>query len=134
MRKALHTGLLVFALSLLGTAAKAQTFALNYFSATPDGSDMLISWELPSEDGVTLFKLYRKINDEPDFTYLDQIEPNGTRKYEFFDYTLYRGDPRTITYKLQVYKNGMVYAYSTSVLHNPTSVQRTWGSIKAMFR
>lgn len=125
---------LALVLVLFAQVVQAQGLTLDYFSATPDGSDMLVRWQVPDESGITAFKLDRKIAEEPDFQQLIVMLPSGLRSYEYLDYTLFRGEPRTVNYRLQITKNGMVYSYYVNVMHNPTSVQRTWGSIKAMFR
>lgn len=134
MLKGLFSLCLMLAVLPLVQQLHAQGLALNYLTATPDGSDMIIRWEVPDESGITDFKVFRKMGDESDFQQLTTMAPTGSRSYEYVDYTLFRGEPRTINYRLQVHKNGMVYSYYVSVMHNPTSVQRTWGSIKAMFR
>ena len=134
MRKATFTGFLLVAFALLSVALNAQTLTLSYFNASPDGTDVLVSFEVPSEAGVTNFKLWRKIGTETDFTFLNHIAPTGALQYSYLDYTIFKDEAKNITYKLQVYQGGAVYTYYTNILHNPTSVQRTWGSIKAMFR
>jgi hypothetical protein len=134
MRKAPLVGLLVFAFALLSLGLRAQTLTLSYFNASPDGTDVLVSFEVPSESGVTNFKLWRKIGSEPDYSFLTHLAPTGIMRYTYLDYTIFKDEAKSISYKLQVYQNGAVYTYYTNILHNPTSVQRTWGSIKAMFR
>lgn len=134
MRKPTNTVFLTVALVLMCMGLNAQALTLNYFNAAPEGSDVLVAFQLPSEDGVTNIKVWRKIDQESQFTFLDHIAPTGALEYRYLDYTIFKDEPRTITYRLQVYRNGAVYSYHTTILHNPTSVQRTWGSIKAMFR
>jgi hypothetical protein len=125
---------LFLALAFSSQVVQAQSLTLDYFTVTPSGSDMLIRWQVPDESGITSFKLDRKIAEDPDFQQLVVMTPNGMRSYEYLDYTLFRGEPRTVNYRLQITKSGMVYSYYVNIMHNPTSVQRTWGSIKAMFR
>ncbi|MCB9232551.1 MAG: hypothetical protein H6581_12850 [Bacteroidia bacterium] len=134
MQRTIFSGLLAIIFILLGNVVLAQNVSLSYFNASPDGADVLVSWEIPSESGVTDFKIYRKIKDETNYRYLDKIEPNGSLGYTYLDYTIFKDTPKEITYKLQVTKNGVVYNFTTTIVHNPTSVQRTWGSIKAMFK
>lgn len=129
------TSLLTFAFVLcLGISLQGQSITLNYFSASPDGSDVLVSFEVPHESGVTNFKLYRKIDSETEWTFLDHVPPTGARSYQYLDYTIFKDEAKNITYKLLVYQGGSVFTYYTNIIHNPTSVQRTWGSIKAMFK
>lgn len=134
MRNATVKGLLTIAFAVIALGLQGQALTLNYFNASPDGSDVLVSFEVPGENGITNFKLWRKIDSESQYTFLDHIPPTGSRSYQYLDYTIFKDEAKNITYKLQVYQNGAVYTYYTNILHNPTSVQRTWGSIKAMFR
>ena len=113
---------------------QAQALTLNYFTAVPSGVDVLVGWEVPDESGITRMQISRKIDSETEFKSLAELLPNGNKTYQYLDYSLFKDTPRVVTYRLQVFRSGMVFSYYTTVLHNPTSVQRTWGSIKAMFR
>ncbi len=126
--------ILTLAFVCLNLVGKGQAMTLNYFNASPDGSDVLVSFEVPHESGVTNFKLFRKIDEESNWTFLDHVPPTGALTYTYLDYTIFKDEAKNITYKLLVYQNSTVYTYYTNILHNPTSVQRTWGSIKAMFK
>jgi hypothetical protein len=134
MKKVIFTGLFVLTAWLSCSGVWAQSLTLSYFNASPDGTDVLVSFEVPQETGITNFKLWRKIGNEGDFTFLTHIPPVGSFRYQYLDYTIFKDEVKNITYRLQVYQNGAVFTYYTNILHNPTSVQRTWGSIKAMFR
>jgi hypothetical protein len=134
MRNATVLLLMTVALVLFAATTKGQNLTLNYFHASPDGSDVMVAWEVPSEAGITDFKVWRKINDETQYVLLGNVPPSGALSYQFQDYTVFKDEAKTISYKLQVFQNGAVFTYYTDITHNPTSVQRTWGSIKAMFR
>lgn len=121
-------------LLVMPLAVRSQTLVLNYFTATPSGSDVMVQWEIPEEGGVSQFKLMRKIDNETDFKVITTVIPTGSRSYSFLDAAVFKDAPRVVTYQLQITRNGIVYSYYANLLHNPTSVQRTWGSIKAMFR
>lgn len=125
--------LLAFALLLSCAGLSAQTLSLESFVANPSGADVLLSWEIPSEDGVSEFKIYRKIEAEA-YQFVANVTADGSRSYVYLDDAIFKDTPQNITYKLMIRKNGVFYTYYTTVVHNPTSVQRTWGSIKAMFR
>lgn len=133
MRTNIIRGFLAFALLLICAGVNAQSLSLESFVANPSGADVLLSWELPSEDGVSSFKLFRKIEDE-NYNFVSTITADGGRSYVYLDDAIFKDTPQNISYKLQIKKNGVFYTYYTSVVHNPTSVQRTWGSIKQMFR
>ena len=54
--------------------------------------------------------------------------------YTFLDDAIFKTESRVIYYELHVVTDNRVHKFSRSLSHNPTSVQRTWGSIKSMFR
>lgn len=134
MRNATVMLLIAVAGVLFAGSVRAQNLTLNYFHASPDGSDVIVAWEVPTESGITDFRLSRKMNDETQYAILSNVGPTGALTYTYQDYTVFKDEAKTISYKLQVYQNGAVFTYYTDITHNPTSVQRTWGSIKAMFR
>lgn len=134
MRNATVLFLVTVALVLFSTTLRAQNLTLNYFHASPDGSDVIVAFEVPSEAGISDFKLWRKVGGDTQYTFLESISPNGSLHYQYNDYTIFKDEAKTISYKLQIFQNGAVFTYYTDITHNPTSVQRTWGSIKAMFR
>ncbi len=115
--------------------ANAQTLILNYFTITSDGADILIEWEIKDETNLTEFQLYRKLNDEPTLTFVTNVLPNGSLKYQFLDDGIFKNNGRIIQYELHVFIGNQVHKFTSIPLaHTPTSIQRTWGSIKSMFR
>ena len=132
-KKVLHASLAVFFCSVFSLSF-GQNVILNYLNASPDGADVLVTWEVQALNGVSNFKVYRKIDDETSYTFLDDMGPDGGLDYQFLDHTIFKDAPKSISYKIVVYQGNEGAAFYTSIVHNPTSVQRTWGSIKAMFR
>jgi len=117
------------------TGGYAQTgSALQSMNASPIGSDIQIRWELTSAQGVTSFKLFRKIGTENSFAQITEMQATGDIAYSFIDKTLFRDNAKFITYRLRIYKGVTFTEHDTFITFSPTSVQSTWGSIKAMFR
>ncbi|MEM8901216.1 MAG: hypothetical protein AAGC85_24105, partial [Bacteroidota bacterium] len=106
------------------------------FNINSDGADVLLEWEVQEETVIERFELYRKFNDEGTFIAISTITTNGTGAYQFLDDDIFKNLSRTIFYELHVIIQGKTepVIVTNSLLHSPTSVQRTWGSIKAMFR
>ena len=130
----LLTGLF-FMLCLLGyQQATAQAVLLNYFTVSSDGSDVVLEWEVQDEAAVQEFRIFRKINDEPTGAHVVTVKPNGLNSYQHLDDGIFKDNGRVITYELQIVTAVRTDTYQASLSHNPTSIQRTWGSIKAMFR
>lgn len=131
--------LLAFALLtgiFLTERSHAQEVIFNYFNINSDGADVLLEWEVQEETVIERFELYRKFNDEGTFIAISTITTNGTGAYQFLDDDIFKNLSRTIFYELHVIIQGKTepVIVTNSLLHSPTSVQRTWGSIKAMFR
>lgn len=114
--------------------AAAQGVVLNNFSVNSVASDVKIAWNIQSETGVSEFRLYRKMSTETDYKYVGTIPANGSLSYTYTDDNVFKTEATTITYELRVIKNGTMYNFYSTFTHQTSSVQRTWGSIKSMFR
>ncbi len=112
-----------------------QSVLLDYFNLSPDGSDVILEWQMKTEDQVVEYQVFRKFNNEPLQAHIATISPNGTGAYQYLDDDIFKTESEVITYELQVLMtNNQVHQFQATLSHNPTSVQRTWGSIKSMFR
>jgi hypothetical protein len=125
----LGTGLFLWA-----HAAQGQSVLLNTFNLLPDGADILLEWELQSESGITEFQIFRRFQDEALPVHLYTLAPDGRMRYQYLDDNIFKTESRVVHYELHVVTPGKVHKFSRSLSHNPTSIQRTWGSIKSMFR
>jgi len=126
----------VFCLLLWPLSVSAQSqVMIDQFSISSEGADVLLSWNLPEETAIREFRVFRRINDEPTSAHVATIDATGALGYTYLDDDIFKTESRTLHYELQVVMNsGQIYRFNRSLSHNPTSVQRTWGSIKAMFR
>jgi hypothetical protein len=132
-RRSLFYTLLLTALTLV---AAAQTLSLVFFRSAFTGTEVQLQWEVSSEQGLQRFDLYRKLESEPAYTKLATIAPNGSRVYAFEDDNVFRTQLaiQNISYKLGMVTPSGEMPFYTSVMLNPSAVQRSWGSIKSMFR
>lgn len=121
---------------LLAGTLSAQSITLSSFTLESDGADVLLSWDMPTVEGVSEFRLFRRLNEETTSTHVATLSCDGSQTmYSYLDDGMFKQDGRVVHYELQVVMHSnKVYSFSQSLSHNPTSVQRTWGSIKAMFR
>lgn len=129
----------LFALAFAGLAGmnpmSGQTILLDYFNISPDGSDVILEWQMKTEESVVEYRLFRKFNNEPLQAHIATISPDGVGSYQYLDDDIFKTESEVITYELQVLmSDNSVHQFQASLSHNPTSVQRTWGSIKSMFR
>lgn len=113
----------------------SQEVVLKHFTINSDGADILVEWEVKEETGITEFQLYRKFSDEPTLAFVVSIPANGSLKYKYLDDGIFKNNGRIIHYELHVFKDNQLQKFvSIPLAHTPTSIQRTWGSIKSMFR
>lgn len=115
---------------------QAQTITLQTFDLESDGADVLLSWELSDVSDVAEFRLFRRLNQETTSLHVTTMTSDpGLNFYSYLDDGMFKQDGRVVHYELQVVtKDSRIFSFSQSLTHNPTSIQRTWGSIKAMFR
>lgn len=112
----------------------AQGVIMNDFKVGLQNGGIQLDWELQNETGISEFRIYRKTGYQTDFEYVATLYANGSLRYAYFDKTAFKNDNLLITYQLRVIKNGVPSLFHATISQNTTSVQRTWGSIKGMFR
>jgi hypothetical protein len=136
----------VLLLVLLSVSA-AYAVTLTLFTAVYIGSTVQVDWEVNTETDVTGFELARKSATETSFTSIHTAAANGQRRYQYVDANVYRlsgGGTTTTpapaaisgpyTYRLTVRGATGDQSYLTVVAGTPSAVQRSWGTIKSMFR
>jgi hypothetical protein len=130
-RMGLAATLLVLLGGLAATAATATVF-----TAMLDGGHVRVEWEMSTEADVAGFDLYRKSAAEPGYALLTSIVPTGQRRYVYADRNGYRGSigAGPASYRLLVRGDGGEQTYTTSLTPTPSAVQRSWDTIKSMFR
>lgn len=108
-------------------------------SAHSNGTTITIRWMSEDETGVARFELERKSGVGGAFITLAPVSLRGSNSiYEYVDDSAFLSPTESI-YQYQVkvvFVNGAapVYYGPITVRHDVSSVRRTWGSIKAMFR
>lgn len=134
MTSRLYKVLLLLLVFVPGIAMSAGE--VEFFTATYTGSNIRLDWKL-SQKTQSTFEVYRKRSEESTYMKLADVDYNGSESYTFVDDNLYRTQgvaQVAFSYKLVVHQGGQLQNYLVSVEHGPTAVQRSWGSIKMMFR
>lgn len=139
-----HTFPIIALLLLAGWAASydsahAQNSArLDFFKVDRAENDMVITWKATTETGVSRYELQRKTRfTNNQYVVVSEISPQGTgQTYRIMDDQVYKVSSEQVDYRLEVvYTNGVREELANqSVNYTPTTVRRTWGSIKAMFQ
>ncbi len=107
-------------------------------SAYSNGTNITIRWVSEDETGVARFEIERKAGLNGQFILLTAIALKGNNSsYEYVDDSAFRTTETLYQYQVKVVFSGgaaPVYYGPITVRHDVSSVRRTWGSIKAMFR
>ncbi len=107
-------------------------------SAYSNGTNITIRWQSEDETGVGGYEIARKSGASGPFLILTPgLQAKGSNSsYEFIDETAFRTSDSFYQYRITaMYADGQRSdPYYVVVTHSVSSVRRTWGSIKAMFR
>lgn len=117
-------------------ALQAGTRVTN-LTVTTEGRDINVSWEMIDQSGVHHFNVERRTSDQESFTRINSrsIPLDPSRRYEFVDRTVYKQENAIVFYRIAIVETNGSTHYSDHIpLGKISSVRRTWGSIKSMFR
>ena len=127
------------ALAIIMVVAWAIAFAGGIrdgsLSAFSNGTNIIVRWVSDDEGGVNGYTIERKAGGSGTFVRLTDpaLTPKGSGSaYEFVDNSAFRTTDNFYQYRITAL--GVNAVYYVSVNHSVSSVRRTWGSIKAMFR
>jgi hypothetical protein len=129
-------GYLVFFIFILFVSTILAGVYLQSFRGHNLGEDIKIEWETGEETNLSQFMIERK-TPESDFVSITAVQPKGSNSYySYIDESIFKQNDYVFVYRLKIVENNGNYAYSSpiTVTLNPSSVKKTWGSIKAMFR
>jgi hypothetical protein len=105
--------------------------------AQSDGNNVTIQWGTTEEVSLSEFVVERQAGIEGGFILIGSVAPKGNNSfYEFVDQTAFKTITSVYQYRIKIVSQDGSYTYSKTVTvsHNVSSVKRTWGSLKAMFR
>jgi len=105
------------------------------FSAEPSIDKTILYWKTGEEKDVEIFLVERSL-DNQSYMKIGEVEPKGNNsEYQFIDENL--SETQNIFYYRLKIKNTDGSSQITepvTVIPNISSIKRTWGSIKALFR
>jgi hypothetical protein len=109
---------------------------LRSFTVKSSGGNVILNWETNIETNLNYFVVQRKTYNGG-YVDVGNVSPKGDRTYEYIDQTAFKTSGQLYVYRLKIVDNDGSTSYSAevTVAHNSiSSVKRTWGSIKALFR
>jgi len=127
--------LVVLFISVLVACANAGGIKDGTLSAYSNGSSIVVRWVSDDERDVRGYMVERRAGVDGPFIQLTDplLAPRGNgASYEYVDESVFRVNDNLYQYRVTCVGSGVTY-YVT-VNHRVSSVRRTWGSIKAMFR
>jgi hypothetical protein len=121
---------------LLPLAASTSAVIKGSLTATSNNSAIQVRWSSDDDTGVSGYEIARRAGYDGAFIVLAIAPVSADRSYLFIDETAFRVTDSYYQYRITpVYADGRVSEpYFVTVTHSVSSVRRTWGSIKAMFR
>lgn len=132
MLKKLFISLLIISFSSIYAGV---IFTGSGFIVRSQNGNVVITWQTSSETNLKHFVIERK-NVRGSWIELVTIDPRQDKTYEYVDQTAFKTSDAVYIYRLKIVDNDGTVSYSDerAVAHNVSSVKRTWGSIKALFR
>ncbi len=128
---ALLSFFVIFSLEVFGGAE------FNSFEVNSTEGNVLIQWSTGKEESLSHFAIERKTPDS-EYIEIKVIQPKGSNSfYEFVDENAYKTNDAVYTYRIKIVSNDgsdPTYSKEWTIAHIVSSVKRTWGSIKALFR
>ncbi|GMV52544.1 MAG: hypothetical protein OKBPIBMD_01212 [Chlorobi bacterium] len=129
-------------LFVAGSVAYAADDVVDYLKARSSGDKIYLEWRSASETNVVRYEIERAGKDGI-FRYVAAVSAKGSMStYEYSDDEAFRKPDGAqlaslyFTYRLRIiYKDKPAdYSVTAGVNHNVSSIRRTWGMIKEMFR
>jgi hypothetical protein len=105
------------------------------FTAKSLNGNVVLNWQTATETNLKHFVVERR-SVEGNFFEIAIVEPRSDKNYQYVDQSAFKTLDAVYSYRIKIVDNDGSISYSgiQSVYHNVSSVKRTWGSIKALFR
>lgn len=126
----------------------ASSSIIHNFTAESNGDSVTVRWSTTSEDNLRRFELERSTTTSSNFVRVSNQLAKGTaHTYSYLDTEAFMKQDfseneddflsqKTYNYRLKIVFKDNTFIYSDVALikHKPSSIRRTWGMIKEMFR
>jgi len=106
-------------------------------NAKSSGTGVYVWWYSNDETNVARYEIWRSSGVNGQFIKIGQKVTKGNGEYyDFQDDTAFKLTDNFYQYRVRVvfFDSSVIDTPPVGVVHNVSSVRRTWGSIKAMFR
>lgn len=124
-----------------------ETFSLpaqsapDYFSALSiraSGDAIIVQWASISEHGLISYEVQRRDAESPVFLRIGSVGLKGDgSRYTYVDNSAFNkpSEQKQYTYRIRAAtRTGSVYSQILTISHDVSSVRKSWGMIKELFR
>lgn len=136
MIKRFTVGVTLLFLATLVSLAGSDLFT--FVRAIPQGNDIQIQWKSGNETGIVKYDIERKSDEVTDFRKVGSLTARGTGStYTYIDDGAFFKPQAGKKFTYRIKGAGLsVEQYSSfaTVVHEVSSVRRSWGMIKELFR
>jgi hypothetical protein len=134
----------IILLTFTTLALFASDNVIEYLRAKSDGKSITVEWKTTSEQDINSFAIERAGSDQI-FESIETKQAKGfASTYTYLDESTFKtsenGD-KTLSKNIYFYRiainkkdGSKVYSTIANVTHNTSSIRRTWGMLKEMFR
>ena len=126
---------IIIALILISSVISFAGAEISSFNARSSNGTIIVNWHSNNENNVKQYVVERQtVNGS--FVEVGTVDPRSDHNYEFIDQAAFKSSGVLYIYRIKIIDvDGSVSTtWTVSVAHNVSSVKRTWGSIKALFR
>ncbi|SNC75330.1 hypothetical protein SAMN06265337_2820 [Hymenobacter gelipurpurascens] len=119
---------------LLGSSGLLAYSALTGLFQTGYAGTTRLGWKAPSDSDKQQYAVLRKATISPAFHMLASLEPTNQSQYEYRGQSTYHGLSSPFSHRLEVRPKARQEPFQTSPDSTPGAVERSWSTIKSMFR
>ncbi|MFA6467479.1 MAG: hypothetical protein WCW35_01170 [Bacteroidota bacterium] len=119
------------------TISFADVFREGSLQGRSDGNNVIVQWGSKDESLVKEYKIERRSGTTGEFITIGIVRKKGSNSYyEYIDRTAFKSTGSIYQYRIHCvsFSGGAEISSIITISHNVSSVKRTWGSLKAMFR
>ncbi len=124
-------------LVLASTALVAMSDIFSYVKAVSQGDEIVVQWRTSTEAGIQSFEIERRSQENAEFRRLGRVDAKGSQSiYTYVDNgAFFKPDGgKQFTYRLRAVGSSTQYSPTVTIVHEVSSVKRSWGMIKELFR
>jgi lipopolysaccharide export LptBFGC system permease protein LptF len=128
---------LLFLILCCSLIIEASSIRDGSLMARSDGNNVTVQWGSTDETSIVEFEVERRNGTSGDFMVIANVQKKGSNSfYEYVDNSAFKTTGTIYQYRIKTVlkQGGVEYSSVVTVSHNVSSVKRTWGSLKAMFR